>query len=259
MRGTVRPISIPRRLIIDLMRASARVPFVSLSRPLNIAPLLEARTRSEQHPGWAAMFAKAFAIVARDEPALRTLFVGWPWPHFYELPRSVGMVAVSRTIDGESCVLMQKVTAPDLSPLADVDALVRHAKTADIDDVPAFRKLIRTTRLPLPLRRLLWLIGQNIGRQRANYFGNFGVTSVSAYGSGELHALSPGPYVLTYGAVNAERTIDVLIRWDHRVTDAAVIARVLSRLEQVLNGEIAGELRQSHPLPEPKPVRALAT
>jgi hypothetical protein len=36
--------------------------------------------------------------------------------------------------------------------------------------------------------------------------------------------------------------IDVILRWDHRVTDAAVIARVLTRLEQVLNNEISAEI-----------------
>ena len=44
-------------------------------------------------------------------------------------------------------------------------------------------------------------------------------------------------------AAAIDQTIHVVIRWDHRVTDAAPIARVLTRLEQVLNTEIAAELR----------------
>ena len=36
MRGTVRKISMPRRLVADLMHASLRIPFVSLHRPLDI-------------------------------------------------------------------------------------------------------------------------------------------------------------------------------------------------------------------------------
>ena len=104
--------------------------------------------------------------------------------------------------------------------------------------MPAFRKMLRTTRLPLPLRRLFWAIGLNFGRQRANYFGSFGVTSVAAYGAGQLHALSPGPFVLSYGVEKPDQTIDVVLRWDHRITDAALMAKVLNRLEQVLNTEI---------------------
>ncbi len=249
----------PRRLVADLMHASIRVPFVSLSRPLNIRPLLEARALAAQPPGWAAVFVKAFSLVAKEQPILRTLYAKWPWPSFYELPRSIAMVAIARIEDGQDCVLPQKVPAADTLPLAEVDAQIRHAKEAPVGEVPAFRKILRVTRLPLPLRRLFWSIGLNFGRQRANWFGNFGVTSVAAYGAGELHALSPGPYILSYGVVEQDQTIDVVIRWDHRITDAALVAKVLTRLEQVLNTEIAAELRSNRQQAEPKPVRAVAT
>ena len=260
MRGTIRKISMPRRFIADLMHASKGVPFVSLRRTLHIRPLIDARAAAEPRPGWAAIFVKAFALVARDEPALRTLYVQWPWPHFYELPRSVGMVTIARIEDGQNCVLLQKVSMPEERPLAEVDNNVRRAKNAAIADVPAFRKILRTTGLPWPLRRLFWFVGLNFGRQRANYFGSFGVTSVAAYGGGELHALSPGPFILSYGTVGPDQTIDVLIRWDHRVTDAALIAKALTRLEQVLNTTIATELLGYRQPAEPKAaVRAVAT
>jgi hypothetical protein len=259
MRGTVRKISLPRRLVADLMHASIRIPFVSLSRPLNIHQLLEARALAAQPPGWAAIFVKAFSLVARDEAVLRTLYVKWPWPSFYELPRSVAMIAIARLEHGQDCVLPQKVPAADTLPLSEIDAQIRHAKHGPIAEVPAFRKILRVTRLPLPLRRLMWLVGLNFGRQRANWFGSFGVTSVAAYGGGELHALSPGPFILSYGVVAADQTIDVVIRWDHRITDAALIAKSLTRLEQVLNTEIAAEMRGQRQQAEPKPVRAVAT
>jgi hypothetical protein len=259
MRGTVRKISMPRRLVADLMHASIRVPFVSLSRPINVRPLLEARALVAQPPGWAAIFVKAFSLVAKDQPVLRTLYAKWPWPRFYEMPRSVAMVAIARVEDGEDCVLPQKVPAADELPLIEVDAQIRHAKEAPIAEIPAFRKMLGVTRLPLPLRRLMWLVGLSSGRQRANFFGSFGVTSVAAYGAGELHALSPGPFILSYGVVAQDQTIEVLIRWDHRITDAALIAKALSRLEQVLNTEITAELRSQRQHAEPKPVRAIAT
>jgi hypothetical protein len=169
------------------------------------------------------------------------------------------MVAIARVEDGQDCVLPLKVPAADELPLGEVDAQIRHAKDAPVDAVPSFRKILRVTRLPLPLRRLIWLIGLNFGRQRANFFGSFGVTSVAAYGPGELHALSPGPFILSYGVVGQDQTIDVVLRWDHRITDAALIAEALTRLEQVLNTEIAAELRGHRQRTEPKPVRAVAT
>jgi hypothetical protein len=258
MRGTVRKISIPRRLIVDLMRASIGVPFVSLRRNLDIRPLLEARAAASRPPGWAAIFVRAFGLVAQEQPILRTLYVKWPWPHFYEMPRSIGMVAIARVENGEDCVLLQKISLGEgEQALPDIDQRIRMAKTAPIDEIPAFRKMLTATRLPLPLRRLSWLVGLNFGRQRANFFGNFAVTSVSAYGPGELHALSPGPYIVSYGVVAPDRTMDVVIRWDHRVADAALVAKAFTRLEQVLNTEIAAELGRDSKATEPLPVRAI--
>jgi len=258
MRGTNRKISLPRRFIADLMHASMRVPFISLSRTLEIGPLMEARAQTEKPPGWAAIFVKAFALVARDEPVLRTLYVKLPWPHFFELPRSVGMVAIARVEDGEDCILPEKVPEPDERPLADIDAQIRRAKDAPLMEIPAFRKIIMASRLPLPLRRLSWFVGLNVGRMSANNFGSFGVTSVAAYGPGELHALSPGPFIVTYGVVRPDHGIDVIIRWDHRVTDGAFIAKTLTRLEKVLNTEISAELCGNPQLAKPRAAQPAA-
>jgi hypothetical protein len=242
MRGTVREISWPRRFVADLMHASVWVPFVSLSRSIHIGPLIEARGNGPPPIGWAAIFVRAFALVAKEQPVLRTLYLKWPRPSFYELPRSVGMVAIARIQDGESCVLPQKILAPEDLTLFQIDTLIRDAKTALIEDIPTFRKIFRVMRLPLLFRRLLWAMVLNVGRQRANWFGNFGVTSTAAYGVGELYALSPGPFVLSYGVVERGQIIGVVIRWDHRVTDAVLVIKALNRLEQVLNAEIVAEL-----------------
>jgi hypothetical protein len=259
MRGTVRKISTPRRFIIDLMRASTGVPFVSLARPLNVCQLVEARAAATRPPGWAAIFVKAFCLLAKDEPRLRTLYAKWPWPHFYELPRSVAMVTIARVEDGEDCVLPERVAEPDYSPLHAIDAQIRRAKHAPIGEIPAFRRVLKAMRLPLPLRRLAWLVALNIGRMHASNFGSVTVTSVAAYGDGQLHAISPGPFVLSYGRLGSDQTIDVVIRWDHRLCDAALIARTLNRLEQVLNTEIADEVRGSGLETQPKAVRVVAT
>jgi hypothetical protein len=259
MRGTVRKVSLPRRFIVDLMRASIRVPFVSLRRTIDVRQLLEARALAAPSPGWAAIFVKAFALVAKDEIVLRTLYAKWPWAHFFELPRSVAMVAIARVEDGQDCILPEKVSAPEELALTEIDARIRRAKHAPIEEIGAFRQILAATRLPLPLRRLAWAIGLNLPRLHANYFGTFGVTSVAAYGPGELHAVSPGPFIVTYGVVNADQTIDVVIRWDHRITDAAFISKVMTRLEQVLNDEISAELRGQGQPREPRPARAAAT
>jgi hypothetical protein len=145
MRGRVRNISLPRRFIIDLMHASMGVPFVTLSRSVDVRHLIEARMAAGRAPGWAAIFVKAFAIVATEEPVLRTLYAKWPRPHFYELPRSIAMVAIGRVEDGEDCILPERVLAPDEQPLAQIHAQIHRAKRAPVEDIPFFRRIYKAT------------------------------------------------------------------------------------------------------------------
>ena len=244
MRGTVRKISLSRRVIVDLMRASAGVPFVAVRRTLAIGRLAAARKALPNRPAWATIFAKAFAILASEQPVLRRVYLKWPWPHFYEFPQTVAMIVVApdATPDG---VLLFPVKAPDLTSLAEADAEVRKAKAQPIEATPFFRKTMTVTRLPNPIRRLAWAIGLNFGRQRGNYFGTLLVTSVAAFGGGEVEALGPQSFILSYDKVTSDGAIDVMIRWDHRIADAAFISAELSRLEQILNHQIADELLAS--------------
>jgi hypothetical protein len=241
MRGTVRKISLSRRVIVDLMRASADVPFVAVRRALSIAPLAAARAGLRNRPAWAAIFAKAFAILASEQPILRRVYLKWPWPHFYEFPQTVAMIVVApdATPDG---VLLFPIKAPDQVSLAEADARIRSAKSQPIEATPFFRKTMMVTRLPQPLRRLAWAIGLNFGRQRGNYLGTLLVTSVAAFGGGEVEARGPNSFIFSYDRLSSEDTIDVMIRWDHRITDAAVIGVELLRLEQILNNQIADEM-----------------
>jgi Cu/Ag efflux pump CusA len=96
--------------------------------------------------------------------------------------------------------------------------------------------------MPLPLRRLIWTIGLNIGRQRANYFGTFAITSLAALGSETVVAHTPGPAFITYGLVQPDHSMELLFHWDHRIYDGIIAARAMRRLEAVLNTEIAEEL-----------------
>lgn len=258
MRGKVRSVSLARRVIIDLMHASKGVPFVAVRRTLDIHRLAAARAAQAQRIAWPAIFAKAFGLLAQEQPLLRTVYVKLPWPHFYEYDISVAMVVVAPepVTDG---ALLFKLKSPEHVSLAEADSSIRAAKNSPLDATPFFRKTMRMTRWPLPLRRALWAIGLNIGRQRGNFFGTVLITSVAAFGGGELEAIGPGPYVLSYDRVSDDGTIDVMIRWDHRVTDAAVIGLALSRLEQILNGVVADELGAAPTgaasSPAPKPVR----
>ena len=240
MKGKVRPISLPRKLVIDLMHAS--VPLVVVKRTMRLERLAAARAKLTARPSWTTIVAKAFCIVARDEPWLRTFYLKWPWPHFYELPRSVAMAAIVRdSLDPDVPVLMKIGSVDELS-LAETDAILMCGKNAPLDEVPHLKRILKITRLPLPLRRLLWAFSLNVGRQRANHFGTITITSIASLGSETVVANTPGPSLISYGMVRPDHTMELLFHWDHRIFDGILAARAMQKLEDVMNGEIADEL-----------------
>ena len=141
-----------RKLVIDLMHAS--VPLVVVRRTMKLERLVTARALQAARPGWSTIIAKAFCIVARDEPWLRTFYLKWPWPHFYEVPKSVAMVAIVRNDIDKDAIVILKIGAADELSLADVEVCIQRGKNAALDHVPSIKRALRVTRWPLPLRRL---------------------------------------------------------------------------------------------------------
>lgn len=242
MRGRAIPLSRPRRLIGDLMHFAAGVPTVPVQRQMDLASVVAARAALADRPQWCVLFVKAFARVAAEFPELRRAYCKFPWPHLYEYPASVANVAVERDYVGEPAVLWVMLKNPAAKPLAELTRIIREAVTLPVDEVGDFRRLLRISGWPRPIRRLLWWLGLNVGRQRANYCGTFGVTAYSALGAESLHPLSPLTTTLNYGVIAADGTADVRLVYDHRVLDGATVARALARLEHVLNTAVCAEL-----------------
>ena len=57
-----------------------------------------------------------------------------------------------------------------------------HVREAPLAELRHFRRALAVARLPWPLRRLLWWLALNIGRQRANQFGTFGMSAIPEAG-----------------------------------------------------------------------------
>jgi hypothetical protein len=221
----------------------ASVPLVIVKRTMNLERVVKARALQDKRAGWLAIIAKAYCIVARDEPWLRTFYLRWPWPHFYEVPKSVAMAVVIR--DDFEAPIMLKIGAADEFSLADVECTIQRAKNASLEVLSNVKRVLRVTCMPLPLRRLLWAVGLNIGRQRANYFGTFAITSLASLGVETVVAQAPGPALITYGLVRPDHTMELLFHWDHRIYDGVLAARAMRRFEDVLNTDIADELLAS--------------
>jgi hypothetical protein len=242
MRGVVVPLSRPRRLICDLLHFASGVPTVPVQRRMKLGPIVGSRSALAERPPWTAIFTKALALVSDEVPELRRAYCKFPRPHLYEYPASVAAITVERDYRGEKAVFTVRIKDPARKGVEEIARILRERATAPVEDVKDFRRSLAVSGLPRPLRRLIWWVGLNIGRQRANYFGTFGISVYSALGAESLHPLTPLTTTLNYGVFGADGSLDVRLVYDHRVTDGATIARALARLEEVMNTSLRDEL-----------------
>jgi hypothetical protein len=239
-------LSPARRTMSDLLAFAKAIPTVPVQRSMNLTPLVEARTRTADAPGWVAIFAKAYGITAIRFPELRRAYMPVPWAHLYEHPFSIASIAVERQYGGENTVFWGHLRRPERQSLRELQAHLHRFKHAPIESISLFRRAIMVGRLPRPLRRAAWWIGLNTsGRKRAGRFGTFGISVYSGLGAESLHPISPLTTTLNYGVIRPDGTVPVRIIYDHRVVDGATIARALACLESVLNDEIVAELNGS--------------
>jgi hypothetical protein len=244
MRGKMVRLSVPRRMVGDLLYFAGGIPTVPVQKRMALGPLAAARAACRERPRWTTLFTKAYALMAREFPEFRRAYVKLPWPHLYEYPASNATIIIERDYHGEAGLFSISIKEPARQSLRDIGRQLEHASAAPIEEIKDFRRTIQFTRLPRPLRRAFWWLCLNIGRQRGNYFGTFGVSVYSALQAESLHPLSPLTTLLNYGVMSDDRVLDVRIIYDHRVMDGATVARALARLEEILNSAIKEEVAE---------------
>jgi hypothetical protein len=244
-KGVVFPLSVPRRLIADLLHFARRVPSIPLSRMMDVSALFAARRAHPDRPSWSVIFMKAYAKVAMEHPPLRRALLEWPLARIYEHPQTNCSLAIERTFDGEEGVFFGMFRAPEGQTIGELQRSLIEFKNAPLEEIGFFRRMIRISRFPTPIRRFLWSASLNVsGRARAKRFGTFGVTTLGGRGVEQIHPLSPLTTTLTFGPIDAWGKVTVKIIYDHRVLDGAYVARRLVDLEQMLNTTILDELRR---------------
>lgn len=243
-RGRNIPISPFRRVVTDLMHFSSHVPSVCIDRRMDLSPLAAARKTCPSRPGWCVLFAKAYALAARNYPELRRSYMKFPWPRLYEHPSAICTLNVERETPEESVVLYCLLRSPENRSLEELEAIVRHHKETPLEELRSFVRCRRMGRIPWPVRRLFWWAALNVfGRRRCHNFGTFGISSIAAQGAGILHITPLLTSTVHYGLFDEKSRLDVRLSFDHRVMDGALGARVLVDLESILNREMVAELR----------------
>jgi hypothetical protein len=242
MRGHAIRLPPSRRVQNDFLFFANRTPILPVQRRMSLSALVEARRACRHRPPWTALFLRGYALLAQEFPELRRVHISMPWPHLYEYPSSVAMIAFERRTGTETEVFAGRIKNPASRSLSETVGILRRFNEAPLAEIKEFRRVLLLGRLPWPLRRLLMWIGLNIGRQRANFFGTFGVSVYSALGAESLRPLAPCPVVLNYGVIAPDGSVNVRFNYDHRVMDGATIARALQAFEGILTQTIVKEL-----------------
>jgi hypothetical protein len=238
------PLSLPRRLVCDLVHFAHQVPTVPVQRTIRIPEVHALRSELAGRPSWCALFTKAYAQVAAEFAELRRAYLPFPWARLYEHPNNIASVAVERIYEGEAGVFFAHIHNPEKLALADLEMLLRRYKDDPIESVADFQSSLSMCRLPKPIRRLAWwYVTHARGYRKATWLGTFAVSVYSSLGAESLHPLTPLTTLLNYGVIGDNGDVTVRIIYDHRVMDGATIARALARLEDVLNQDILAELR----------------
>jgi len=247
-KGRYVPLSGPRRFISDLIHYARQVPSVPVSRPMNVAPLVDARAAHRARPSWSVLFMKAYSLVSVEYPPLRRALLEFPWPRLYEHPQTNCALAFEREHDGEEGIFIGLFRAPELQTLDMLQEAVDFYKQQPLAQVGFFRQALLISKFPTPLRRILWWSTLHVsGWKRAKRFGTFGLSSYGSLGAESLHPISPLTTTLTYGPISSSGEVIVKLIYDHRVLDGAYVARRLRDIESALLGPILDELRASRP------------
>jgi hypothetical protein len=238
-------LSAPRRLICDLLHYARKIPSVPVQRWIDVSKLVAARARLAVRPSWCAIMTRAYALVAARVPPLRRAYMPFPRPYLYEHPCSVASVAIERCYRGEQAVLFAHIQRPEEQDLPRLNEGLRHHQQAPVESIGSYRRALRVSRLPLPLRRMAWRLALSFsGSMRARYLGTFGVSVYSGVGAESLHPLSPLATTLSYGVIGNDGRVPVRVIYDHRVMDGPTVARALLLLQDVLNRDLLAELCQ---------------
>lgn len=237
-------MSCNRALVLDGLHFARQVELFAVERTFDLSTIADLRERAVARASWPVLFLKAYSLVVRRHVALRRAYVRWPWPHLVELPSICGMLVVNRRFEGEDRLCWARFDEPDTQPLARLQTELDRYKAGPVAEV--FRRQVRFSRLPTPIRRLLvWWNLSFAGSKRTRRLGTFTLTTLAGQGALNRAHQSFLTSSLTYGPLDEDGRSLVTLLCDHRVLDGVAAAAALNELENILQGEIAAELQRS--------------
>jgi len=240
------PIHWTRTFISDLVYYSSKIPLCTIEKNILLPELENLRQGREVRIGWASIFTKAMGIASIQFPELRRAWIPFPYAHIYEHPIPIGSIAVQRNIEGHESVLFGMVQEPNNTDLGEITQSLTDFKNAPLDDLKLFKRIRRNSKLPWPIRSIIWNYGLHFsGYCKAKNLGTFGISSVAKYQANTMNLLSPLTSALNYSTIQNNNECLIRMTFDHRILDGGTVAQILGFLEETINQPIRNEILES--------------
>lgn len=234
-----------RCLVNDVIRIAKKFPSAAFGGSFDAGSVARLRRLTRPKISWNVLYMKAYAKVARQYPALRQCYMGFPWPYLYEHDRNVCMLTLSREYKGEERLLFARFNNPENESLTDLQARYDYLRHAPIEEIKQFRHQVNFAKVPGLLRRLSWWVMMNLWPEtRCGQIGTFGM-SISGYKGvyGNQH-LGPITTILGVDPVPRKGVSRLLLTFDHRVLDGVPATEIMHQLQTTLTTEIRDELAE---------------
>jgi hypothetical protein len=240
-----------RRLICDIVGIAQQMPLVPLAMTIDVAELARCRRRASPQISWAVVMMRAMALVSREFPALRTVYVPLPWPHFYEHPESIAMLAINREIEGQPWLLCARFHQPENHSLVQLQQIYDRYRESPPMSVRQIRHQVRFAKLPWLLRKAGWMIMTRCSAAgKVRMMGTFGMSPSRTRSIHGTWHLGPLTTTLGFDPYCVDGQCHVTLTFDHRILDGLPAAEVLHRLGNVLRNQMCNELRALDPATE---------
>jgi len=239
---TTTAVSGHRGCIADVAVVARELPLFPVDRLLNLGSVAEARAAAAPRIGWAAVFLKAYGLVAREMPVLRTWFVRGLFPRLATSSASVATLAVNRGAGDDERLCFARLKEPDALPLPEIQAFVDACGVRPVEEM--FKRQLELEMMPGPIRRtiLRWNMNSTSPKRPAR-IGTFSLSTLAGRQAFNRFHPTLCTTSLAYGPLEADGRCQVTLIADHRVVDGAAVARALEQLEETLGTTVAAELR----------------
>lgn len=235
-----------RGAVGDVAMLARSIPLFPVERIMPLHGLAEARAAAGAPAtagriGWAAVFLKAYALVARDMPVLRSWLAGGLVPRLATCSESVATLAINRVEAGEDRLFFARLPTPDARSLPQIQRFIADCQAKPVDEL--FRRQRELEMVPGPLRRaiLRWNM-RSFSPKRAGRIGTFSLSTLSGFNATNRLHPTICTTSLSYAPLETDGRCLVTLLADHRVLDGVTAARALARLEEVLRGAMLEEL-----------------